>query len=127
MRFALPPCVAVVAVVVVAGCSSGPSHDSVMRDTVGSMRRGVELLKGVSDEPSAIEAKPQLLAVQKELRQSKARLEKLERPTPKQMERLAAKYEAELDRLSSEFEREARRISADRKVARHIVGATTLP
>ena len=38
-----------------------------------------------------------------------------------------SKYEGPLDRLSSEFERESRRISADRAVAKHLIGATSLP
>ena len=112
-----------------AGCGGGggPTHDSVMRSTASSLRQGVEILKGVTDEPSAVAAKPKLQAVQKELRASKATLDKLEPPTDKEMNRLAAKYEAELDRLSSEFERESRRISGDRKIARHLIGATSLP
>jgi ABC-type Zn uptake system ZnuABC Zn-binding protein ZnuA len=98
-----------------------------MRDTVASMTRGVDVLKGVNDEEAAIEARPKLTQMQKELKASKAKLEKLDPPNEKEMARLATKYEGELDRLSSEFEREIRRISTDRNIAKHLVGATSLP
>src|SRR5687768_16626915 len=96
-----------------AGCRQGASHEELTACTVANLRDAVTIIRGVNDEMSAIEARPQLQEIQKDIEADKAALDKLGTPKPEEMDKLRAKYEPQLDALSSEFEREARRVTAN--------------
>jgi hypothetical protein len=123
-RFSLMLCCALLTLA--SGCKQGPTHESLTAHSVSNLRDAVMIMRGVTDEMAAIDARPKLQVIQKSMKLDKAALDKLGEPSPAEMEKLRAEYEPQFTSLESEFEREARRISRDPKLAKHMIGATSI-
>ena len=108
------------------GCNQGPSHEELTQRSVNNLRDAVMIMRGVNDEMAAIDARPKLQAIQKNMKADKAAIDKRGEPSEEEMAKLREKYEPQLDALASEFERESRRVSKDPKLAKHLIGTTSL-
>ena len=110
----------------VVGCNKGPSHEELTKRSVSNLRDAVMIMRGVNDEMAAIDARPKLEVIKRNLKADQAAIQKLGEPNAEEMEKLRAKYEPQLTALEAEFEREARRVSKDPKLAKHVIGATSI-
>ncbi len=78
------------------------TYDSLVKETIATLKQTVDALKAVKDKPSAGEATPKLKKLGGQLQDVRKRLDKLGRPDAKKQEELQKKYGKELtDRLGA--------------------------
>ena len=104
------------ALVVVAGCESAPTHDSVMESTVSAMEEMVAVCRTVQDEASANAAKPKLQALSGRLKGLREQADQLGKTSADKDAAIKTKYEARLLKAMGEFGEEAGRIGRDPKL-----------
>ena len=102
---------------VVGGCESKPTHESVMKDMLGKMKEFVATLEGVKDEASAEAAKPKLQALSKEMKELQATASKMPKASAEEEKRLREKYEPELKELMPKMMAAGMRIASDPKLS----------
>jgi len=115
-RVRLLPVLALAALVV-CGCESKPTHESVMKESIDKMKEFASILEGVTDESSAQAAKPKLQAIGAEMKELKAKSEKLGKLPPDEEKRLKAKYEPQVKELMPKLMSQMMRIGMDPKLA----------
>jgi hypothetical protein len=80
-----------------------------MRDSLAKLNQVATILEGVKDEASATEAKPKLAAIAAQLKELKAKMDRLPKPSADEEKRLREKYEPQwkelMPKLSSEMAR----------------------
>jgi cytochrome c556 len=109
-------CVLVLSAVVLSGCDSKPTHESVMKDMVGKMKELVAVLEGVKDEASAESAKPKLQALSKEMKELEVTASKLPKASDEEEKRLREKYQPELEAIQPKLGAQMIRIATDPKL-----------
>ena len=109
-----------------AGCARQPTYESLTRNTLDNLRQMIDVMKGVTDEPSAKAARPKVLAIQRQVEADQASLDKLPAPPAKEQARLTQKYQKQVDELAAEFSAESRRIMKDPRLAYHLREVTSL-
>jgi hypothetical protein len=116
--------VACVAIAIVSsGCDTKPTHESIRKDAVETMKDIVEVLKDVKDESSAKSAKAELEKLGKELQAMKAEDDKLPAISADEEKRLDEKYDPEIKKVAEQLEAEMTRIGKDEKAAAVIMDA----
>lgn len=101
---------ALFALVLVAGCDSAPTHDSVMEESVSSMEEMVAIMKTIKDKPSAEAAKPKLEALGDRMKELKAEADKLGKPSKEKEAELKKKYDDRMQKVFAELMGEGMRI-----------------
>jgi len=101
--------VAVAMVVLLSGCGK-PTHESVIKDLMGQMRKLTDVLKSVKSEASAREAAPKMQAIVKEMQELRKKGDALGRPTKEQEAAMEMKYGEELKKVTGEMAEEVMRV-----------------
>ena len=81
-------------ILAVLGCDSEPTRESVMEDSITKLKASV--LETVKDESSAQAAKPKLQAIDADMKEIKAKADKLPKPTAEEEKRLKEKYQPQI-------------------------------
>ena len=106
--------------ILLGGCESKPTHESVTQETVDKMEEMVEVMKGIKDEASAKAARPKMEQIKKDMEAIKAKSQALGEPSADVKKKLAEKHKPQMEKLASEMMKEMMRIGFDPKIAPHI-------
>ena len=119
MKLTLSLLVPLLIAAITFGCDRGENHEAVADAQVATLRKLVDVVKGIKDEESAKAARPKLLALKKETDELKAKADKLGAVSAATDRRMTEKHEKELQRLQSEMQVEMMRIIQDPNLAPH--------
>ena len=98
-------------VLLTAGAVLGAdTHDSLLKEMLGTMKNAVTVLKGVKDEATAKEALPKVKKICEEMSDQKKRMDKLGKPTKEQDKELQKKYRGEMEQGFKAFTEEMLRV-----------------
>jgi hypothetical protein len=101
---------------VLVGCDSKPTHESLMKDAIAVMKEWATVLEGVKDEASAEVAKPKLQAINAKMKDLKTKADTLGKPPAEEEKRLKEKYEPEFKQVLDKLMPEVLRIGFDPKL-----------
>lgn len=99
-----------------AGCDSGPTHESVTKDSLAAMEEMTTALKAVQDEASAAAAKPKLQAIGERMRKLKEQSDKLGKPSADADATIKKEYEPRMRKAMSDLLGETMRVGMDPKL-----------
>jgi hypothetical protein len=98
-----------------AGC--GDSRDAVMADSIAAMKEMGTIMKGITDEASAMAAEPKVDALVKKMEQIARRGQALATPTKEQVEALTNKYRSDMQEAMTSMMPEVMRMMTNPKLA----------
>jgi hypothetical protein len=105
--------VLLVSLLLIGGCDSKPTHDSLMKENIVLLREQLTLMKTVTDETTARAAFPKTLKILEDMDRIQADRDKLGEQSEEEKAQLAAKYESELKPLIHELFEQTMRINTD--------------
>ena len=92
------------------GCDSKPTHESVAEDMLDEMKQMVAVLKTVKDESSAKAAEPKLKKAKERMDALQKQGDALGTPTAEQQKEME-KHKAEMEKVMGEFMGEMMRVA----------------
>jgi hypothetical protein len=75
-----------------AGQAGEASHEAILKDMLATLGRAAKILEGVTDEPSALAARPDLKKVGQHLAELRKQARALKQPDKKEKDRLEQEY-----------------------------------
>ena len=109
---------AIMMAALLAGC--GDTHDSVMGDSVTEMKAFATVLESIKDEATAKEAAPKLEAIGARMKDLKARMDKLGKPSEADEKAMMTKYQKEIEEVQGKMMGAAFKLMANPEAAKHI-------
>lgn len=103
-------------IVAVLGCDSEPTRESVMEDSIAKLKELASVLESVKDESSAQAAKPKLQAIDADMKEIKAKAEKMSKPSAEEDKRLEEKYRPQVMEVAERLTKEMVRVGLDPKL-----------
>lgn len=104
----------------IGGCDSKPTHDSLTKETIDLMKDYVAVMKTVTDESSAKKAAPEILKMADKMNRINADMDKLGPPSEEIKAQLDTKYKKELEPLTMEMIGELMRLTMDPKLKKEL-------
>ena len=100
------------AFVLTAGVAiAADTHESLVKELLGTLKDAVGVLKTVKDEKSAKDAEPKVTKVSAQMSDLKNRMEKIGKPTKEQEDELQKKYKTEMETTFKSFAEELTRVA----------------
>jgi hypothetical protein len=87
------------------------THDSLIKELLGTFKDAVGVLKTVKDEKTAKEAEPKVTKVSDQMSDIKKRMDKIGKPTKDQEDELMKKYKTEMETTFKSFADELTRVA----------------
>jgi hypothetical protein len=112
---------------IITGCDSKPTYDSVMEDSLAAMEDSTAILATVKDEASANAAKPKLKEIGDRMKTLKAQQEKIGKPSKEEEAELKKKYEERMTKAFGAMLKETMRLSMDPKLKPALDGLQVTP
>lgn len=86
------------------------THESLVKELLGTLKDAVGVLKTIKDEKTAKEAEPKVVKITTQMGDIKKRMDKIGKPTKDQEEDLQKKYKTEMDTTFKSFADEINRV-----------------
>ncbi|OAI49925.1 hypothetical protein AYO44_18210 [Planctomycetaceae bacterium SCGC AG-212-F19] len=87
------------------------THDSLVKELLGTLKDAVGVLKTVKDEKTAKDAQPKVGKISDQMGDIKKRMDKLGKPTKEQEDELQKKYKGEMETTFKGFAEELTRVA----------------
>jgi len=105
----------------------GPaSHEAVMKNTLSIYEEMTDILSKITDEKSAVLARPKLEGLGKEIDDLKRSADNLDPATPQEVINLENKFAPKLQKVMTELFSEMTRLSKNPTVSQRLAGALPL-
>jgi cytochrome c556 len=99
----------------VSGCKR--NHESVIKDSMTSMKELVDVLKNVKDEDSAKAAVSKIESIAKDMKALSEEAKKMGEPSKEVNADLEKKYKADMEKITNDLSKEMMRIMMNDKLA----------
>ncbi len=100
------------AFVMTAGVAiAADTHESLVKELLGTLKDATGILKTVKDEKTAKEAEPKVTKISDQMSDIKKRMDKIGKPTKDQEDELAKKYKTDMETTFKGFAEELTRVA----------------
>jgi hypothetical protein len=106
--------------ILMTGCDSEPTHESVAADMVGTLKQMTATLSGITTEATAKAAAPRIKLLREKMELIEKQMSALGSPSPEVRKRLEAKYEKEIETQMGEMMKQGMRIAMNPQLAQHV-------